>query len=102
MGIKDFLNKRIERKDRIREMEEETRISQAVEQKMKSPEERELEDFMKRERQKQIKMKLQEYRDREKGSMLKGNLMDNHNIFKGHKNILQADNLFQFKGDYFQ
>ncbi len=97
MTLKDFLRKRMEKGKMLKDAQEQVDISKKIEQRMKTPNERDLEDFIEKDRQKQIKQKLQQFRDKEKRDMFVGSLGDKTNIFKGHKNILGGKKLFPIK-----
>lgn len=90
MGLKEFLKKRRERAGKLKEIQEEIRLNEMARQRMKTPQERDLERFLEEERQKKIKMQVQKFKEKRKGNMLKGSLGDTKNIFKGHKNILHS------------
>lgn len=82
----------------IRDAQDQLRIQKLVEDRMKTPNERDLESFMEKNRQEMIKRKLDMYRNREKRKILmNGKMTDTHNIFKGHKNILGGKKIFTMK-----
>jgi len=64
-----------------------------VEERMKSSDERELEGFYKREREKQIKRNLEEFRKQQQEETWhpKETVLDSPNIFKGGKSIMDQD-----------
>lgn len=64
MGIKEILQQYGERRRKLKEYEEELRLRKTAEQRMKSSEERDLEDYVEKERQKQIKEKLKQYKQK--------------------------------------
>lgn len=97
MGIKDLLRKRAEKGERFKQMIEEVRMQKQIEQRMKSPQERELENFLERKRQEQIKIQVDDIRAQERREMFSGGLSPEKNIFKGHKSILGGKKLFRMK-----
>ena len=94
MALRDFLQRRMEKAKLLKDAQEQARISKVVEERMKSPNERELESFQEKERQKLIKAKLQQFQQREQREMFSGGLTPDKNIFKGHKNILGGKKIF--------
>ena len=106
MGFKEFIenlgkgNK--ERKEMFREAEEQMRIQEMLENRKKSANERELERFMKEEREEQIKEQLEFYRRKRRDeinfahnpldapnitSKTEWNVMKERNQFKGNQNM---------------
>lgn len=65
MGIKEVLQKYGERRRKLKEYEDELRIRKTAEERMKSSQERDLEDFYEKERQKKIKEKLIDFKRKE-------------------------------------
>jgi len=105
MSFKEILQnigkKSKERKEKFKEIDEEIRMHEIIEDRKKSSNERELENFMKKYREQQIKKKLEEFRKREKHEINFGaNPLYVKNIVKDNKNLLKA-NLFKGKGNMF-
>ena len=106
MGIKDFIEKLGERsrhrKELMRSVEEQTRIQQIVEDRQKSSNERELERFMKEEREEQIKEALQFQRQKRDEDIKFGhNPLNAKNIMKSQWEVLKEKNQFANKGNMF-
>lgn len=97
MSLKDFLQRRMQKAKMLKDAQEQLRVSKTVEQRTKTPNERDLEDFLEKERQKKIKVELQGFRDKERREMFSGGLNAEKNVFKGHKNILAGKKLFPIK-----
>lgn len=85
MGIKEFFDRQIEKKRRFKEAEQEFLIRKKIEERQKSPNERELEHFIEAERQKKINNNLTEFRKREKEKMFHDNIFNGGNIFKNQR-----------------
>lgn len=85
MGLKEFLNKQVEKRQKFRKMKEEADMERTVEQRQKSPKERELEHFREVERQKRINDELNMFKQREKEQMLHNNIFHQGNIFRGNE-----------------
>jgi len=92
MGVKEFLAKAFKKDERFKELEKEMRIRKMIEERMKPSNERELERYMEEERQKTIKKHLEEFRNARKEEAWHGeSILNQKNIFKGHKSILNED-----------
>lgn len=106
MSIREFISRRVGRRpeedNKLKLMEDEIRMQRSIEQKMKSPAERELEDFLERKRQKTIKNEVDKLRIQDTHDTFNDNLMDKKNIFKGHKKIMGDSNMFKMKGTMIQ
>lgn len=100
MGFKDFLEKlgehRKEKKERFKQAEEDMRIMQMLEDRQKSANERELERYMKEEREQQIKEALVTYRKRREDEInFSGNPLNVPNITgRTQWEVLKERNLF--------
>lgn len=99
MSLKEFLKKRAERGNELKQMLEERRLEKMANDRMKTPQERELEDFLERKRQSEIKNHLAKFHEQERKQIFSGGIMGKDNMFKGHKNILQNKKLFPLKQD---
>jgi len=90
MGIKDFINNVLKKDGRFKELEKEIRIRRMVEDRMKSSDERELEGFYKKEREKQIKKNLEEFRKKQSDETWHGKtILDSPNIFNGEPTMMK-------------
>lgn len=74
MGMKEFLNRQIEKKQQFKQAKEEAIIRRRVDESMKSAEQRQLEHYLEVERQNQIKANLSEFKRRDQQNMFKGNV----------------------------
>lgn len=107
MGFKDIINqfgkKAKERKQMIKDLDEKLRIQKLVEDRQKSSNERELERFMKEDREESIKEQLQAMRKKRQKDIAFGhNPLDTPNI-TNHTDweVLKERNLFSGKGNMF-
>jgi len=93
MSVKEFISNALRKDGRFKELEKEMRIQKMVEERMKSSDERELEGFYKREREKQIKKNLEEFREAQQEETWhpKETILNSPNIFKGGKSIMDQD-----------
>jgi len=107
MGLKELIHKvserNKERKEKIRLLDEELRLQKLVQDRMKSANERELERFMKEEREEQIKKALDVMRKRRQHDINFGhNPLDVKNITaKTDWEVLKERNLFSNTGNIF-
>lgn len=100
--IQNFKNRKIADKEQFKQAERELRISQMLENRQKSANERELEGYMKEDREKEIKVALEQMRIKKRDDInFNHNCLDtpnitNHvdwevmkerNMFKGNKNM---------------
>ena len=100
--LKNFGSGSKERKERFKELQEEDRLNEMLEDRKKSANERELERFQKEHREKQIKEALNEFRkEREYEDNFLHNPLDAPNITKGSSNLLKEKNMFNNKGNMF-
>lgn len=101
MGIKDVLQKlgekARERKERIRQMDEQIRMQKLVEDRQKSANERELEGYMKEEREEQIKQALEVMRKKRQNDInFNHNPLNTKNITnKTDWEVLKERNMFK-------
>lgn len=94
--ISNLGNKGNERKAKIKELDEDLRIQKLVEDRQKSANERELERYMKEDREKAIKHKLNYMRKkRDKEYNLGNNPLYVKNIVKSNCSLLKQKNLFR-------
>lgn len=97
MSLRDFIKKRSAKGEVLKEMIEQRRLEKMADDRMKSPQEREIEAFLERERQEKMKQKLVQIHDMERRKIFSGGLMDKKNIFKGHNNLLHTPSNFKVK-----
>ena len=96
--IQNILKKMSEKKAKIKALEEDRRVEQAVDEKMKSSNQRELEKFLKRQQEDKIKVELEKFRIKQRNETWRGNnILSQKNIFRGHTSVL-TDNKKLFKG----
>ena len=95
--IKDFIGKFRGRQEKERVLEEDIRVQERVMEKKKSANERELEGYMKENREKMIKNKLERIRKQKSKEMWKASLMKNNakcyidnSLMKDKKNFLSS------------
>lgn len=99
MGLlKDFIAKFKQKSEREKALEDEIRIQHRVGEKMKSANERELEGYMKENREKMIKHKLEKVRTQKSREMWKASLLKNNarcyidnSLMKSKKNFLRSN-----------
>ena len=92
MDIKEFLSKSFQKDDRFSELQHEMRMQRTLEERQKNSNERELEKYMEEDRQKMIKEQLEKFRKRQQEETWHGkNILQERNIFRGHKSILATD-----------
>ena len=106
MTIKDMIDsireKSREKKEVLRQMEIEDRARHLLEEKKMSANERELNRFMKENREEQIKTRLEEMRRARKDDIeLNHNPLDTPNVTKTGRELLKDKNLFAGKGNIF-
>jgi len=95
MGLKDILAKisggSSEKNEKFKEMEQEFMLRKKLEEKQKSSNERELERYIKEQREARIKLELQKFRDKQKKETWKSNTMltKGSPILKNERPILQ-------------
>jgi hypothetical protein len=65
MGIKEVLKNYGEKRKRLKEYEDELRIRKTAEERMKSSNERDLEEHIEKDRQERIKQQLSMYKERD-------------------------------------
>ena len=96
MGIRDFIERWKSKKEKFKEFEEEQKMIEKFQEKRKSANERELERFMKEEREDNIKKELEEFRAKRQAQAQYGNqILKAKNLFEGGGNeILNNPNIF--------
>jgi len=107
MGFKEIIDKIKERRDAKKELlrnaDEQMRVQKIIEDRQKSSNERELERFMKEEREEQIRERLDFYRkERDEDIKFGHNPLDTKNI-TNHTDweVLKEKNQFAGKGNIF-
>ncbi len=98
MGIiGDALRKWKAKRAEFKEMQRQDKMLKALEERKKSPEEREVESYMEDERQKKIKAlakRLRKKKQTELWNGREGNPAYAENIMRGNKNIFKGKNMF--------
>ncbi|MCK9429544.1 MAG: hypothetical protein M0R17_06030 [Candidatus Omnitrophica bacterium] len=102
--LKAMGEKSRERKEKIRELDEDMRVQKLVEERTKQSNERELEKYIEEDRQKNIKDTLELYRKKRQKDIDYGHnpLMVKNITNKSDFSILKQKNLFKHKGNMFQ
>lgn len=89
MGLKEFIQKLVDRKEKYKELEENFRLNKKLEERQKTSNERELERFWEEKRQEKIKRELEFMRKQRNHEINHGHqILKQKNIFKNHTNIL--------------
>lgn len=101
MGIREFLERLRSKKEKYKEFDEDMRVQEVYAERKKSANERELEKFMDKEREKNIKDKLEYYRKKEKKDIEFGHqILKTKNMFdKEKKVVLKEKKLFTGKSN---
>ena len=98
MGLREYLAKLKEKKEKYKQYEEEMKIAEKNEERKISSNERELRRFMKEEREDSIKQELEEWRNKRKKEVEFGHqILNTPNMFSPNKNkesLLNQRNLF--------
>ena len=93
--LRDMIDKFKQKSEKEKELEEDIRIQTRVQEKQKSADERELERYMKENRDRQIKHKLEGLRQRQSNELWKANLLRGKSVRRGiHNNILNERKRF--------
>ena len=102
--IRRIGEKRSLTKEKFKQMQEDDRLNTMLEERKKSSNQRELEEFEKREDEKQIKIVLDKVRKQKQSEFFSGKssiinqkttiLKDNKKLLKGGKSILLQKNIF--------
>jgi hypothetical protein len=106
MGFKDIIakigEKQRERKELLRSMQDKIRMQKIAEDRMKSSNERELDDYMNEEREKEIKKALEIMRkNRNDDINFNHNPLNAKNIMKAEWELLKEKNQFAKKSNMF-
>ena len=102
MGIKELLQRYKENKERLKDYEDELRLRRIAEQKMKTGQERDLEDFMEQKRQEKIReMVTQIKRQKEKDFWITKS-DKTINVTKGYNNGLFSGTQLNMKTGLFR
>ena len=88
MVLKELVQRIKEKRAVFKEMKDNDRMQETLQQRKKNSNERELERFMEEERQKDIIEQLKMFRSKRNEENRKQTILGNKNIFKGHTNIL--------------
>lgn len=101
MGIRDFLDRLRNKRTKFKEYEQDMRIQEQYEQRKKSANERELEEYLDKDREAKIKSQLERYRKREKRDLEFGHqILKTKNMFnKDSPVLLKNKNLFSHKSN---
>jgi len=101
MGIKDLINRFGSKDEMLKQALEQRRVEKRVMELEKTSNERELERFMKEEREDMIKKELEEFRAKRQKEYQYGNkILQVRNMFKGGKNDVLKDNKKLLKTDH--
>lgn len=96
--IKEYLQRIKERKQRLKDAQDDYNIQKKITERQKSSNERELEKFKEEDRQERIKNELNKYRKRQTTNLYynSGILNNNKNLFKNDDdhNIMKQKNIF--------
>jgi len=87
MAFPAIFKKNLEKSMRFKQMQEDLRLQQTLEDRQKSANERELDRFYEEEREKSIKRNLEEFRAARKAEAMKTTVLAGDNQFKGKGNI---------------
>lgn len=106
MGIANLIsnlgNKNRERKELMRSMDQQIRVEEVLSDRRKSANERELERFMKEDREEMIKLKLEQARKiRDRDIKFGHNPLNAKNIMKSEWEVMKEKNMFKGKSDMF-
>lgn len=106
MGFKEFIqnlgNKSRERKELLRQVDNEVRVQKIIEDRQKSANERELERFLKEEREEAIKEELNVHRKiRDEEIKFGHNPLNTKNIMKSQWEVLKEKNQFNKRSNMF-
>jgi len=102
MGIREFLQRRAERGRRIKDRTNELRMEQQIQDRMKSPEEREIIKHLEGERQNELKEEVKAIRAIDTRNFFSAGIMDTTNIFKYHPRIMDMQTRMFERGMFFQ
>jgi len=96
MGVREFLERLRNKRSKYKEFEEEQKIQEKFLERKKSANERELERFIKEQREENIKVELEKFRKRKDAEMQYGHqILGVKNMFDGEDNsVLGTPNVF--------
>jgi len=97
MGLKEFFEKVVEKRKRFKEMEDEARMQQRVQERMKPATQRELEMYLNEENERVMKKQLEYYKKKKKEEMWHGNIFKQPNIFGNEKSIFSQKSILSEK-----
>ena len=92
--IQNFLNKRKRDREEFRNLQKQKRSGEILVERDKSANEREVERFVKTEREKQIKDTLERFRQIEKEELKQTNALNAPNVIKDNNEILGTPSIF--------
>ena len=95
MGIKEVLAKMAERKNKFKELEEDFQLRKKLEDRQKSANERDLERYLKEQREDEIKKSLESFRKKQADDFWASNQLSKNNMSKNQNNILKQKNIFK-------
>ena len=101
MGLRDWYNKFVRKRDEFSAVEEQDRIQSRIQEKKLSADERELNKFLEKERQRQVKEMLESYRKQEQEEIWHGKTaLDTPNVITNQKNLFGGQkNMFGWKSN---
>lgn len=99
MGIRDFLNRLREKREKYKQFEQEMNVQEKYYERKKSANERELERFHEEDRQRRIKAELEAWRTRTaKEAKTQNQILRTKNMFRGDgSSLLKERKLFTNK-----
>lgn len=89
MVLKEILERFRAKRTLLKQMKDQDRMEEMVQQLKKSSNERELERFIKERREEEIKVQLNKFREKEKIKDRGASVLSNKNVFHGQGNILK-------------
>lgn len=102
MGIKEVLEKFKERRQRLKEYEDELRLRKTAEQRMKTGQERDLENFMEQKRQEKIKEMVTNMKRQKEKEFWITKSDKTINVTKGYNNGLFSGNQLNMRTGLFR
>jgi glutamate synthase domain-containing protein 3 len=92
--IRNWNDKKKEKSEKFKKMQEDYRLNKMLEERQKSANERELDRYMKEQREEQIKSELTKIRNKKNKDSWKGNILSGRYMFENDKPILKEKNIF--------
>lgn len=89
--LQDFLQRWKERRQKFKDAQEEQNIQRKLQERQLSSNERELNGYLKEEREKQIKNAVEQFRKKKNDELWHKNVIKQKNLFKGQKSIMRND-----------